>query len=194
MTRIVALDVGSSSVRALAYDENGRAEPGDVRLLFQERDADDLVDACRAVLAQVGEGDALSISCFWHSLVAVDERDRPLTPVLTWRDRAGRPPPLDPDAYHARTGCFLHPAYWPAKLARLAAEGVAAARYLSFGDYLLLRLAGEARTSVSTATGTGLFDPNRLGGTTRRSPRSASTRRSSPRSPTIPWRRLAGAR
>jgi gluconokinase len=149
-------------VRALAYDEDGRAEPGDVRLAFEERDADDLVDACRAVLAQVGEGDALTISCFWHSLVAVDERDRPLTPVLTWRDRAGTPPPLDPEAYHARTGCFLHPAYWPAKLARLAAEGVAAARYLSFGDYLLLRLVGEARTSVSTASGTGLFDPNRL--------------------------------
>ena len=39
-------------------------------------DADELVDACRAVLAQVGEGDALAISCFWHSLVAA-RRARP---------------------------------------------------------------------------------------------------------------------
>jgi gluconokinase len=114
------------------------------------------------VLAQVGEGDALSISCFWHSLVAVDEHDRPLTPVLTWRDRAAALPPLEPEAYHRRTGCFLHPAYWPAKIERLAREGVTAARYLSFGDYLLLRLTGEARTSISTASGTGLFDPNAL--------------------------------
>jgi gluconokinase len=114
------------------------------------------------VLAQVGEGDALAISCFWHSLVAVDEHDRPLTPVLTWRDLAGELPPLDAASYHRRTGCFLHPAYWPAKIERLKAEGVAAARYLSFGDYLLLRLAGEVRTSVSTASGTGLFDPNAL--------------------------------
>ena len=37
-----------------------------------------------------------------------------------------------------------------------------AVRYLSFGDYLLLQLAGEARTSCSTASGTGLFDPNSL--------------------------------
>ena len=37
-----------------------------------------------------------------------------------------------------------------------------AARYVSFGDYLLLRLAGELRSSISTASGTGLFDPNRL--------------------------------
>jgi gluconokinase len=110
----------------------------------------------------VGEGDALAISCFWHSLVAVDEHDRPLTPVLTWRFLAGALPPLEAESYHRRTGCFLHPAYWPAKIERLARDGVAAARYLSFGDYLLLRLAGEARTSVSTASGTGLFDPNRL--------------------------------
>jgi gluconokinase len=114
------------------------------------------------VLAHVGEGDALAISCFWHSLVAVDERDRPLTPVLTWRDLAGELPPLGGESYHRRTGCFLHPAYWPAKIDRLKGEGVAAARYLSFGDYLLLRLTGEARTSVSTASGTGLFDPNAL--------------------------------
>jgi gluconokinase len=102
------------------------------------------------------------MSCFWHSLVAVDAHDRPLTPVLTWRDRAGVSPPLDPAAYHRRTGCFLHPAFWPAKIERLAREGVSAARYLSFGDYLFLRLTGEARTSVSTASGTGLFDPNGL--------------------------------
>ncbi len=94
--RIVALDVGSSSVRAVAYDERGDAEPGDAHLAYDEHDADQLVDACRSVLAQVGDGDALAISCFWHSLVAVDAHDRPLTPVLTWRDVAGDPPPLDP--------------------------------------------------------------------------------------------------
>ena len=114
------------------------------------------------MLAQVGEADALAISCFWHSLVAVDERDRPLTPVLTWRYLAGELPRLEPGDYHRRTGCFVHPAYWPAKIARLSRDGVAVVRYLSFGDYLLLRLAGELRTSVSIASGTGLFDPNKL--------------------------------
>ena len=160
--RIVALDVGSSSVRAVAYDEHGVAEPGDARRAYAQFDADELVDACRAVLAQVGEGDALAICCFWHSLVAVDSHDRALTPVLTWRDLSGAAPALGAGDYHRRTGCFEHPAYWPAKIRRLQDEGVRAARYLSFGDYLLLRLAGEARTSSSTASGTGLFDPNRL--------------------------------
>jgi gluconokinase len=160
VTRIVSLDVGSSSVRAVAYDADGRAEPGDAHVATAEHDPDKLVDACRAVLAHVGEGDAVSISCFWHSLVAVDGRDRPLTPILTWRDVVGDPPELDPD-YHRRTGCFPHPSYWPAKIRRLQEDGVRAARYLGFGEYLLLKLAGEARCSVSSASATGLYDQAR---------------------------------
>jgi len=156
-TRIVALDVGSSSVRAVAYTEDGVAEPGDAHLAYTSRDADELVDACRAVLAHVGAGDALAVSCFWHSLLPLDALERPLSPVLTWRDVAGKPPPLEPESYHRRTGCFLHPSYWPAKLAL-----VDAARYVSFADYLLLKLAGELRTSISMASGTGLYDPNSL--------------------------------
>ncbi len=155
--RIVALDVGSSSVRAVAYGDDGEPEPGDAHLAYSSRDADELVAACRAVLAQVGEGDVVALSCFWHSLLPLDEHDRPTSPVLTWRDLAGDPPPLDPSAYHARTGCFLHPSFWPAKLI-----GLDAARYVSFADYLLLKLTGELATSASMASGTGLFDPNRL--------------------------------
>ena len=162
--RIVALDVGSSSVRAVAYDETGAAEPGDAHLAYASLDADQLVAACRAVLAQVGEGDELAISCFWHSLLLADDRGRPVTPVLTWRDLAGSAavPGLDPEAYHRRTGCFLHPAYWPAKIARLHEDGIRGAHYLSFADYLLWKLAGDATTSVSVASGTGMFDPNAL--------------------------------
>jgi gluconokinase len=162
--RIVALDVGSSSVRAVAFDEEGVAEPGDAQIAYEDLDADHLVDACRAVLSHVGDADLVAVSTFWHSLLALDARDRPITPVLTWRETRGpvTPLPLDGDDYHRRTGCFLHPAYWPAKIVRLREEGVDAARYVSFGDYVLLRLAGELRTSVSTASGTGLFDPNRL--------------------------------
>ncbi|HEY2777152.1 MAG TPA: FGGY-family carbohydrate kinase [Gaiellaceae bacterium] len=155
--RIVALDVGSSSVRAIAYGQDGTAEPGDAHLNYDTLDPDELVAACRAVLAQVGEGDSTAISCFWHSLVALDEHDRPASPVLTWRDAEGDPPVLDPAEYHRRTGCFLHPSFWPAKLA-----GLSAARYVSFADYLLLCLTGELVTSVSMASGTGVFDPNRL--------------------------------
>ena len=114
-------------MRAVAYGDDGVAEPGDAHLVCEARDADDLVDACRSVLAHVGPGDALAISCFWHSLLPVDVHDRPLSPVLMWRERTGEIPSLDPVAYHERTGCFLHPSFWPLKIARTPG-----ARYLSF--------------------------------------------------------------
>jgi gluconokinase len=176
--RVLALDVGSSSVRACAHDERGREIEGAARLAYAPRygsdgaaelDTHELLRASRVVLDRAeGPRDALAISCFWHSLLLIDAGGQPLTPVLLWQDRraavqaealAAR---LDVERVHARTGCFLHPSFWPAKLAWLKAErpGVMAAarRAVSFGDYLFMRLTGEVRTSFSTASGTGLLD------------------------------------
>ena len=85
---MLALDVGSSSVRAQRFDE--RAEPLDE--LKQERydgpDPDEIVELVRKVVDGRDEDvDAVGASCFAHSLVALDEAGRPLTPVLGWRDR-----------------------------------------------------------------------------------------------------------
>jgi gluconokinase len=176
MTRVLSLDLGTSSARARVYDETGQALEGmEARTPYEPTegvlDPERLVGAARAAveeaLRELGAPvDARAISCFWHSLVALDARDRPLTPVLTWRDvRSARQAEglrarLDADAVHARTGCALHPSYWPAKLAWLAAAEpetfAGAARFVSFPDYLLLRLAGELRSSLSQASATGL--------------------------------------
>jgi gluconokinase len=168
---VLALDVGSSSVRAQRFDEG--AEPLDE--LKQERydgnDPDGIVELVRKVVAGRDEGvDAVGASCFGHSLLALDEEGRPLTPVLGWRDTrsAGAAEWLrrrvpDPEAVHARTGAPLHPSFWPAKLAWLAeAEPEVfrrSARFVSFGDYLYAELHGGApTTSLSIASGTGLLD------------------------------------
>ena len=172
--RVLALDVGSSSTRACAYDERAREIGEPVRRAYEARhdrsgaaelDADELVAACQAVLSEAGEAnDALGISCFMHSLLLLDARNRPLTPVLLWQDRraaaqaealAAR---LGAAAVHARTGCFLHPSFWPAKLAWLGTQVGEASRIVSFADYLFLRLTGELRTTLSTASGSGLLD------------------------------------
>ena len=108
------------------------------------------------------------MATFWHGLLGFDAGGRPITPVYMWADtrsfaeaqvlRAA----LDDDAVHARTGCHLHSSYWPAKLRWLArerpAEASRVARWGSFGEFLELSLFGEATTSVSMASGTGLID------------------------------------
>lgn len=182
---VLALDVGSSSVRALAYDKRGRELEGTVarrphepvygRDGSAELDPDMLVTAAREVLDEARKAlgaaaavDAVAISCFWHSLLLLDERRRPLTPVLLWQDRraalqaeklAGR---LDQDELHARTGSVLHPSYWLAKLAWLTAERpdllARAGHAVSFAEFLFLRLTGELRMTLSSASGTGLLN------------------------------------
>src|SRR6476619_3448301 len=174
--RVLALDVGSSSTRACAYDERGREVGEPARMGYEARhghdgsaelDADELVAACEAVLAEAGgDQDATGISCFWHSLLLLDGDNRPLTPVLLWQDRRSAAQAeelrarLDPAALHARTGCFLHPSFWPAKLAWLRERGTLdeARRVVSFADYLFLKLTGELRTTLSSASGSGLLD------------------------------------
>ncbi|HZE28533.1 MAG TPA: gluconokinase [Gaiellaceae bacterium] len=172
---MLALDVGSSSTRSCGYDERGRASGECVSRKYSARtardgsaelDAGELVRTAEAVLAEAGEADALGISCFWHSLLLLDEHNEPLTPVLLWQDRRAAAQAealaerLDQQAVHERTGCMLHPSYWPAKLAWLAEQGTLAQahRVVSFADYLFLRLTGELRTTLSTASGTGLLD------------------------------------
>jgi gluconokinase len=183
VTLVLALDVGSSSVRAEAYDERGVSVDGvDAKTKYEvehgpdgraEFDPDGLVDACRGVYEQGlkqagGRVDAVGTSCFMHSLTAVDANGRALAPLLTWRDSRAADHAdalarrLDPEAVHARTGCPLHESFWPAKLAWLREAQPdlfrSAQRFLGFGEYLHGRLAGDARASLSLASATGLLD------------------------------------
>lgn len=187
---IAALDAGTSSVRALLYDARGRPMPGaravEATPLHTtaeggaEVDPDALVDAAVGCLAAIrvragGLGShivAVAVSTFWHSLLGVDGDGRPLTPIYTWADtRSATMVPylrrrLDERAVHARTGCHFHASYWPARLAWLRQcrpDTFSQVRqWLSPGEYLFRRLFGWPLCSVSMASGTGLFDQNRL--------------------------------
>ena len=158
---VLALDIGTSSVRTQRFGE--RAEPaGELRQ--EEYEADD-PDAVAAAVRRVLDGNEPdATSCFAHSLVAVDDDWNALTPILGWRDTRSAAAAdwlarrLDSDAVHARTGAFLHPSFWPAKLAWLAETEPETfrrtARFVSFADYLH----GEPETSLGMASTSGLLD------------------------------------
>jgi gluconokinase len=172
MTRVLALDVGTSSIRAAVCEEDGEPIGGVASRKYQTTDADELVHAVRGAVegALAGEEvDAVGASTFGHSLLCLDGRGRPASPIYMWRDTRSDDAAewlrrrLDAAAVHARTGCHLHSSYWPAKLVWLAEEEPelfrGAARFVSFADYLYERLTGERpQSSVSLASGTGLVD------------------------------------
>ncbi len=183
---VLALDIGTSGLRAFLFDSRGRPIARAVahadRPVRTSPDGEATVDpdervraACGAIDEvlrragrRAGEIAAVAASTFWHSVMGVDERGRPTTRVLTWADTRARGDAaalrteLDARAVHARTGCVLHASYLPAKLRWLAAHERDAyrrtARWLSLGEYLYLSLLGEARAAHGMASATGLYD------------------------------------
>ena len=183
---VLALDVGTSSTRAMIFDARGLAVPGlvaqtPVALTLTpdgrvEGDAEALFGVAVGVIDEVlksagalaNEIKAVGISCFWHSLMAVGPDAHALTPVYSWADDRSAAAvdalrgELDEGAIHDRTGCVIHTSYWPAKLRWLAGAQPdlfrGTTRWIGYGEYLLSRLTGSAACSVAMASGTGLLD------------------------------------
>src|ERR1700731_1997301 len=183
---VVTLDVGTSSVRTLLFDAQGRQQDGfgeQIRYQFTttpdggvELEADQLLDVSLRSLSTIHEQvraaglkpAAVGFSSFWHSLLGVDRSGQPTTPLLHLFDtRSARQvreleQRLDPKCVHARTGCVLHSSYWPAKLLWLRETRPdafrATDRWISFCEYLFLKLFGVATASTSMVSATGLWN------------------------------------
>ena len=173
MARVLALDIGTSSVRACRFDETAEEHGQLARRDYPgENDPGRVLGHARAAIEEAGSADwvdAVGASCFGHSLLALDARGRPLTPILSLRDTRSADAAdrllsrLDNAAVHTRTGCQIHTSYWPAKLAWLAQEEPevfrSAHRFVSFCDYLYAQLLGrEVGAGISIASATGLVD------------------------------------
>ena len=183
---VVTLDIGSSSVRTLLFDHQGQQQDGygeQVGYHFTaspdggvELDPSQLLDVTLRTLYRIHEQvtatgrkpTSVGFSCFWHSLMGVDRAGQPTTPLLHLFDTrsakqvqalAAR---LDSKRVHARTGCVPHSSYWPAKLLWLRQtrpEAVRATdRWISFSEYLFLKLFGVATASTSMVSATGLWN------------------------------------
>ncbi|HEY7030881.1 MAG TPA: gluconokinase [Thermomicrobiales bacterium] len=189
---VLALDMGTSSLRALLFDRSGRMVEGtDAQRKYDLRTTPDggaeadaaalfalLLESIDGALAGAGpraaEIGAVGASCFWHSLLGLDGNGDAITPVYYWADtRSVRQVDelrreIDVAGMHARTGCPLHSSFWPAKLRWVRATAPEAfgqvARWCSFGEYVIGRLHGReaAGVSIAMASGTGMLDVRRL--------------------------------
>jgi gluconokinase len=184
---VLAIDIGTSSARALIYDGQGREvsswgahRPYAVQTtpdggVFIDPDrlldvAAECIDAVMKALPGDRRPAAVAADTFWHSLMGTDESGRPVTPVYTWADTRSSEQAkrlrerLDERSVQARTGCALHSSYWPAKLAWLQKTQpdlvARVSHWMSFGEYLYFRLFGDLKVSLSMASGTGIFVQN----------------------------------
>ena len=184
----LAVDVGTSAVRAFVYDQAGFGISG-VRIRYEwattkdggaeleaERIVALVVEAMEGAIAGAGplagRIAAVGFTGMWHTLIAVGADDQPLTPLYAWTDtRSSRTAAalrqeLDEAAFHARTGTVFHPSYVPARIRWLRETMPAVAmrvrRWMTIGDYVAMRLFGTPAISISMASGSGLLDQHSL--------------------------------
>ena len=183
---ILILDLGSSSTRALLYDDQARLVPDALaRQAFQfntgpdgesEDDPHVALRRVEAVLDEVLQRqpagstaiDAIGVSAYACSLVCLDDQGEPLTPVYTYADtRAAddaRELQQQADEMEAlqRTGCRIRANYWPARLAWLRRTQPDVFRrtrwFVSLADFVGLRLFGQLHTGISVSSWTGLIN------------------------------------
>ena len=96
MTKLIGLDVGTSSLKGLVINERGdvvgeaeRSYPFDTpQPGWAEQDPELWWQAAEAVLDELGAGDAdgIGLSGQMHGLVALGADDRPLRPAILWND------------------------------------------------------------------------------------------------------------
>ena len=144
---ILALDIGTSSIRAAFFDitahraastatqhdyplltsRDGMAEIEPGALLGAARNCiTETLHRRRADSALRGRPIAgIGVSCFWHSMVGCTEKGEAITRIITSGDSRCRDAVgvlrkrFDERKIHAHTGCMLRADFWPAKMAWL---------------------------------------------------------------------------
>jgi gluconokinase len=179
---IIGLDVGTTAAKVVAFGLGSSWRRGVVReypLLqpapgWQVQDPQAISAAVQTALSEcvaaVGGATvvALSVSAAMHGLMGLDERLRPLTPLVTWADarsrdeaRGLRDAGLAQEVYRA-SGTPVHPMTPLTKLmwfTRHERELSSRVRWwVGLKDYVLASLTGTLATELSSASGTGMLD------------------------------------
>lgn len=189
---VLAIDIGTSSVRSLFCDAEGSAlADSETQIPYSLRTTQDgaaefdpaeLVTIVAKAIVEtlskhvLGPSNvvAVGVTSFWHSLLGLDAAGDPATPIYFWADSRSDATidqlrrRADWANVRQRTGCRLHSSYWPAKLFWLRETDpkrfASVTLWVSFTEFLSQQLTGKTDPgmSISMASGTGLLDVHSL--------------------------------
>jgi gluconokinase len=177
MSLVLAVDVGTTSTKAVVFDRkgvrHGASEKGYPLLEPSPGQAvQNPAEVTEAALDAIGEAlssgasvAGLAFSSAMHSLVGLDEDGKPVTQLLTWADdrateQAERLRTEHPQL-HSRTGTPMHPMAPLPKLVWFKENQpevfARARRWVGIKELIVHRLTGAWVIDVSCASGTGLM-------------------------------------
>jgi xylulokinase len=178
---LIGVDVGTSSVRAIAFDTRGRrvaaaAHPTPMRVMESggEYDPEAIFATALKALFEVGRALAgrsvagVAVTSIGESCVLIDGAGRPVAPSIVWHDRRTTgealaiETALGRERVFALSGHAAEPIFTLTKLIWMRAnwpEAMAKARHvLLMADWIAFKLSGVAATDATLASRTLLFD------------------------------------
>ena len=187
MSFVLTIDIGTTSAKVLIVSDKGKVVssaqefyPTEFPLPgFAVQDpkvvTNGILKIIRTAVEQFTSSsriDAIGVSSAMHSLMAIDEKGTPLTPLILWSDMRStaqakqlQKSSIGREIYNA-TGTPIHPMSPLCKLMWMREhepELIAKAwKFISIKEYLFFILCGRFHVDYSVASSTGLFDVHKL--------------------------------
>lgn len=185
---ILAIDVGSSSVRAVLFEQRSegvRLIPDAIIQKPYQFDTDntgkatinplylrELVESCIDDILQHKDAQtitAVGMDSFVGNIIALDKKENPLSDVDTYADTRSAPfidsleQSMDTEAYHQRTGALINTAYYLPKLQFYAQELAHISTFTDFATYCYRQWFGKTiPMSYSVASWSGVLNRETL--------------------------------
>jgi len=180
-TVIVGVDIGTSSVKGIAYTENAEKimeETVNSKLItpkdnWYEQDPEKIVNTVKLVLKKLlskikSNNVVIGFSCQSPSLVVVGKNNRALYNVITWLDRRAEEETkilgetFDQWELYEKTGLRLDPMFFLPKILwfknKMPKIFSNTKYFMQLKDYIFLRLTGNPVTDYSSASETQLMN------------------------------------
>lgn len=182
MPRLIGLDIGTSSCKAIVIDEHGsilasHQEAYPIRSPgpgWHEQNPEDWWEAARKCLDSLRDfsADAIGLTGQMHGAVLLDSNGDPIRPALLWNDMRtveevrAIEDAVGAESYRAITCNRSDPGLQAPKLLWVRNNEPdnwgKVAKVLLPKDFIAYRLTGELATDFGDASGTGLFDTANL--------------------------------
>jgi gluconokinase len=187
MKCVIGTDIGTSSAKAVALTEDGKVittAQESYSILqpkpnYQEQVPQTLLQATLFCIGEIitrlknrYEIAGFSFSCAMHGIMAVNEKNEPVTNLITWADTRSilEAEELKQSTWagylYRQTGVPIHPMSPLCKIAWMRQHQPQvfekAAKFISFKEYLFYYFFGKYIIDYSMASATGLFDIHEL--------------------------------
>ncbi|MEI9920992.1 MAG: gluconokinase [Bacteroidota bacterium] len=182
---VLTIDIGTTSAKVLIVSDDGKVvasaqefyptdfpQPG-----FAVQDPNVVVNGILKIIKSAkeqfaGDVDGIGVSSAMHSMMAVDAKGTPLTPLILWSDMRSteqakklQKSAVGSEIYNI-TGTPIHPMSPLCKLMWIRENEPDliknASKFISIKEYLFLVLCGQTHVDYSVASSSGLFDVHKL--------------------------------